>query len=126
MGGKSPDATANFSDLARRIRGWTTNFLAIAIVLAVGLALGWQLTSWWREKSPQVVAGDAAVAAANLPAVGQEREFWTSGGLLKVQRQSGGLSEAIDAMRAFCRENTAIGQPRAIGTGEAEFVTQLL
>ncbi len=126
MGGTPPDASANFGQLARRISAWTTNLLAAAIVVAIGLALGWQLTSWWREKPAPADAGDLTTAAANLPQVGNEREFWTKGGLLKVQRITGTPDDALTAMRAFCREKTTAEAPRSTGQGEAAFVAQLL
>lgn len=116
----------NYAELARRISAWTTNSLATAIVFAAGLALGWQVIAWWREKPVKVSLRDAADISAKLPSVGDEREFWTSGGLLKVQRQSGGPDEAMSAMRAFCRQSESVGQRRTMGEGEAKFVTQLL
>ncbi len=126
MGGQPPGAVNNFGQLARRISAWTTNFLAAAIVVAIGLALGWQLTSWWREKPAPSETADLSTAAANLPQVGNEREFWTKGGLLKVQSITGTPDDALAAMRAFCLEKNTADAPRTTGQGEASFVTQLL
>jgi hypothetical protein len=106
--------------------GWTTNILAIAIVIAIGLALGWQITSWLHEPTPSVQLADVTAASARLPQISDEREFWTSGGLVKVQRQTGTPSDVIEAMLAFCREKSPASQSRGIGAGEAAFVKQLL
>src|SRR5262245_7370902 len=116
---------ASFGSLDRRIRGWTSRLLAIAIVLALGLALGWQVSAWWNEKPPQRPDVQAASAAA-LPQLGTGREFITTSGLLKVERQIGDLSDAIGAMKAFCRQAEAGPRLKAAGPGEADFVAQLL
>jgi hypothetical protein len=126
MGGQPPGPPTNFGQLAHRISAWTTNLLAAAIVIAIGLALGWQITSWWREKPAPSDTANLSTAAASLPQVDGEREFWTKSGLLKVQRITGTPDDALAAMRAFCREKTTADAPRTTGQGEAAFVTQLL
>jgi hypothetical protein len=50
-----------FGDVARKIRGRTTDLLAIAIVLMGGLAVGNQIHVWWQDaepgnKSPEQIA----------------------------------------------------------------------
>jgi hypothetical protein len=122
----SSDRPADYGTLARRISGWTTNILAAAIVVALGLALGWQITGWFREPSVTPANTDLANASADLPTIANEHEFLTTGGLVKIQRQIGTPAEAIEAMRAFCREQPPTIQPRTIGPGEAAFVKQLL
>jgi hypothetical protein len=122
----SPERTADFGKLARRISGWTTNILLAAIVVAIGLALGWQITGWFREPSATPSLTDAANISVNLPAIANEHEFLTSGGLVRVQRQIGTPTEAIDNMRAFCREKPLATQPHSVGAGEAAFIKQLL
>jgi hypothetical protein len=117
---------ADFGTLARRINGWTTNILTAAIVVALGLALGWQITGWFREPSAASPATTIANAHVNLPEIANEHEFLTSSGLVRVQRQNGTPSEAIEAMRTFCREKLPTSEPRAIGPGEAAFVKQLM
>ncbi|HEY2415877.1 MAG TPA: hypothetical protein VGI40_26790 [Pirellulaceae bacterium] len=121
-----PDRSADYGTLAQRISGWTTNILAAAIVIAIGLALGWQITGWFREPSAATSLSEGANVSVNLPAIANEHEFLTSSGLVKVQRQNGTPTEAIEAMRAFCREKPLATQPRTIGPGEAAFVKQLM
>jgi len=125
MAENPPRSAATFGDLSRRISGWTTNLLVVGVILTIGLALGWQLTGWWRESAapPLTPARDLA---ANLPAIENEREFWTSGGLLKIQRQAGNPDDVLGAMRAFCRQPAETLTPREIRSGEANFVSTLL
>ena len=75
-----PDRPADYSTLARRISGWTTNLLTAAIVIAIGLAIGWQITGWFREPPATPILTDVANASANLPTIASEHEFLTSGG----------------------------------------------
>ncbi len=42
------DQPGGFGQLAKRMRGWTTNLLFTAIVLVAGLSLGRQTLEWWR------------------------------------------------------------------------------
>jgi hypothetical protein len=121
-----PDRPADYGTLARRISLWTTKILAAAIVIAIGLALGWRITGWLREPPPSTQLPNVAAASASLPQINNEHEFWTSGGLVKVQRQTSTPEEAIGAMRAFCREKPPSVEPRNIGPGEAAFVKQLM
>jgi hypothetical protein len=120
-----PSKSADFRALAGRIRGLTTSLLAVAIVLALGLALGWQVAAWWREKPP-AAAGGTQITAASMPTLGVDQEFLTESGLLKVERQSGELSDAVAAMREHCLHSVASARRRAAGSSESRFVAQLL
>jgi hypothetical protein len=115
----------SFASLARQISGWTTNLLATAIVLAGGLAFGWQVLFWWHEQ-PQPAAGpsEAFLAAADLPPAAG-REFWTKHGPLKVEQVRGGPDEAIVTMRASCRGIQPPQDSAAAGPGEVQFLAQL-
>src|SRR5262245_55922383 len=100
----------SFLSVARRIRAWTTNLLATAIVLACGLAIGWQVTVWWRDqpKQPKLnVDSDAKLALLT-----QAREFRTHSGSLKVQQTAGNAEEAVAAMCSLCRQQTAATKSR--------------
>jgi hypothetical protein len=121
----SPLKTADFRVLDGRIRGLTTSLLAAAIVLALGLALGWQVAAWWREKPP-AAAGGTQTTAASMPTLGVDQEFLTESGLLKVEHQTGELSDAIAAMRERCLHCAANDRIRASGPSESRFVAQLL
>jgi hypothetical protein len=126
MGSKRRNTAASFGEVSHRLTRWTTTLLALAIVLAMGLALGWQLMSWFRERpEPRAIAA-AAPPISDLPPVLQQREFSTNSGLLKVQRQSGTPTDALNAMREFCREKIPNRLPRETKQGETEFVAKLL
>jgi hypothetical protein len=124
--------------LAKNISGWTTNLLATAIVLVGGLGLGWQVLAWWHDAPQPAASANPDLVAANLPLVGESREFWTTHGPLKIERVSGGQEEAVAAMRAFCRgidiargDGTPthfVGTPVPAtlgGPGEERFVSKL-
>ena len=114
-----------FALLARRMAAWTTNLLATAIVLAAGLAMGWQVLAWWHER-PQPEAAAALPPEAALPAIAESREFWTRGGPLRIERVKGDAAAAQAAMREFCRQSTALQSDAAVaGPGEAQFVASL-
>jgi hypothetical protein len=116
----------SFAEVARQLSGWTTNLLATAIVLLGGLTLGWQVVGWWKEEPPSLAIQPAGLEDAELPMLRKDREFWTRGGLLKVERVAGGLNEATAVMRAFCREGGLASQRAEGGKGEAEFVEKLI
>ncbi|HZN34299.1 MAG TPA: hypothetical protein VFB80_10785, partial [Pirellulaceae bacterium] len=100
---RSEPQSGGFGRLARRIATWTTNLLATAIVLAAGLAMGWQVLAWWRER-PEAEAAAALPPEAALPAIAESREFWTRGGPLRIERVRGDAAAAQAAMREFCRQ----------------------
>jgi hypothetical protein len=116
----------DFGGLARQISAWTTNLLASAIVLAGGLAIGWQVISWWHDDSANAAANDeAALDQLKLPLADQGHEFWTSSGLLKVERVRGNRTDALDGMRAFCRATPPVVQRAEARPGEMAFVAQV-
>jgi len=49
----------DFSDLARRISGRTTDLFAVALVMVLLLYLGTRMMQWWRAEPPTVTAGPA-------------------------------------------------------------------
>src|SRR5262245_31208362 len=54
----------SLGDVAKKISGRTTDFLAICIVLVASLTTGSQIVSWWQAAPPAVVpATDPALAA---------------------------------------------------------------
>ena len=130
--GLSAKSSQSFAAVAGRISALTSNLLATAIAMAIALAVGWQLMSWWREKPPTIAATNAADASlakdsAILPPGVNEHDFLTSSGLIKVQQLTGTPMDAIDAMRTFCRTTSSDGGvPRVVGQGEAAFVKQLV
>src|SRR4051794_214367 len=94
---------SGFATLARRIRSWTVNLLATAIVLVGGLAIGRQVIGWWHETSSDSAAARAALASADLPDLGPGQDFWTRSGALRIERVQGELKVAVAAMQTFCR-----------------------
>src|SRR5215208_6329247 len=123
---------SGFGDLACRITAWTTNLLATAIVLAGGLAMGWQVLAWWHERTQPNAAG-AMPAEAALPPIAEGREFWTRGGPLRIEIVSGNREAAMKAMSAYCRDHSsplgggslAMESRATAGPGEAQFVASL-
>jgi len=126
MASVQKSSVGDFAGVARRIGLWTTILLATAIVLVGGLAVGWQVVGWWKEEPTNLAGQAAGLEAVDLPLLGKGREFWTRGGLLKVERVAGGLGEAQAAMRAFCRESGPAAERAEAGKGEAEFVEKLV
>src|SRR5262245_25635041 len=122
-GSRSEPQAGGFGRLARRIATWTTNLLATAIVLAAGLAMGWQVLAWWHERPQPEVA--APLPELSLPAIAESREFWTRGGPLRIERVHGDAVAAQAAMREFCRQGSVLQSEAAAGPGEAQFVASL-
>jgi hypothetical protein len=115
---------SDFAALGKRISDWTTNVLATVIVLACGLALGWQVISWWHEDSAAAGA-DALAAAMNLPELGAGQEFWTKSGALKIERIRGDASAAVAAMQQFCRTVALSAASQPAAEAETMFVAKL-
>lgn len=63
-------APRDFSDLAKRISGRTTDLFAMALVVVVLLYLGTRVMQWWRAEPPTIAAGptDAPLAIWDDPA----------------------------------------------------------
>ena len=114
---------AGYARLARRISVWTTNLLATAIVLAAGLAMGWQVLAWWHERP--AAASAAAAPQKALPQFAEKLEFLTSQGPLRIERLRGDRAAAQAAMQAFCREGQVSRSKTGAGPGEVEFVANL-
>ena len=124
--GRSATQARDFAGLARQISAWTTNLLASAIVLAGGLAIGWQVIGWWHEESVSAAINhEPALARPKLPLIDQGQEFWTTSGLLKVERLNGTHRDAVAGMRAFCRTSPLVGHETESKPGEAVLLEQL-
>ena len=60
----NPPSSANVEEsksspkLATRITGWTSNFLATAVVIVLALTVGRQLVFYWSDASTEPVASD--------------------------------------------------------------------
>jgi len=118
-------SAVSFGALAKSISAWTTNLLATAIVLAGGLALGWQVLAWWHE-APQMATANPELAAANLPLVDDSREFWTSHGPLKIERVRGSEADAVAGMWSYQKATIAGSEAAAtLGPGEKRFLAAL-
>ncbi len=91
--------------LARKIAGWTTNGIAIALVLMTGLAVGRQTINWWHDsratvEPPADVAGDAQLGdASKLHAF----EFGELPGAFGMRSFSGDESAALAELALLCR-----------------------
>src|SRR5688572_20692834 len=82
-----------FAALARRVSTVTTNLLATAIVLVMGLALGCQVLSWWYDQR-QTPAIEQVLSTSDTSLLSAGREFSTQHGALFVQRVHGGPEAA--------------------------------
>jgi hypothetical protein len=96
-----PTPLPSYTSLARKLSIYTTNLLATAIVLVLGLTLGWQVLAWWRDQ-PDASTG-AAATSAQLPSQLENYEFLTTHGTLKIERFYGDADQALVAMRSFQR-----------------------
>ncbi|MBL8848831.1 MAG: hypothetical protein JNG89_04075 [Planctomycetaceae bacterium] len=79
----SPHRPRDFADLARRISGRTTDLFAIALVVALLLTVGVQLTRWWRTEPPTLTEESVASEPMSLwdhadgVAVSFDSDDWT-------------------------------------------------
>lgn len=115
--------SSDFAAVGKRVSAWTTKLLATAIVLAGGLALGWQIIGWWHEESA-ATSVDASVTAG-LPDLTAGQEFMTRSGALKIERIRGDASQALAAMEQFCRTITPTVLSRPADEAETRFVAEL-
>ncbi len=100
---KPPD----FAALARRIGSWTSKCLLTLIVLVAGLAFGRQVLRWWAEDEQTTApAQTIALPADRLgdPAAPHTIEFGDSPWSMRRQTISGDRAQAIERLRAVCRE----------------------
>lgn len=95
---------ASFASVARHVSGWTSNLLAAAIVIVLGLALGWQVLAWWHD---QPLSAAAIAAQEALPQLPDAREFLTNHGTLKVERLRGEPDQILQALRAYYRTSAS-------------------
>lgn len=118
----SAPSPASFASLAKRIRGWTTNLLATALVAVLALAIGRQLISWWRVEPNGNGSSNQATSIA-LPDVGGGQALELGFGSLPYPLQCrtlrGDLSAATGALTTACRE-LAVNAPPLSGLGPAE------
>jgi len=103
----APAQPTGFADIARRIRGRTTDILAIAIVVVFGLSFGGRIVGWW-STDPETVG-----LHSNIPA-GGSMPWETAGGVVSlefgehpyaIERQtlSGSRKQAVEALQGTVR-----------------------
>ena len=100
--GPSESAPRDFAALARRISSRTTDLLAVAILLAGGLAIGGSLMDWWRSEPP--------VASPSLPPAspwddpsGVDLDFGGADWSVHRQTVRGSAADAANAVLARLR-----------------------
>lgn len=108
---KDPVPSApGYSDLARRIRGRTTDLLAIGIVLIAGLSLGRQVLRWWKadDASPNVPIASATAAPISWGDEGSPVELQFGDRTTGFTRMaiSGTEDQARQQLVALCVEKT--------------------
>ena len=122
--------SVSFGSLAKKIASRTTDLLAIAIVLTVGLSVGGSLVDWWRT-DPEETLPDVPqpVAAMNWGEAGRPvaLRFGREGRALSRQTVAGDRPAAETALRAQCRR---IVEKRFIPSGppdprERQFLASL-
>ena len=96
----------SLGDVAKKITGRTTDFLAICIVLVTSLTLGNQIVSWWQTPPPPVVptAGPALAAPGwedDLQPV--DLEFGDMPIALTRQVVVGDRQAAVEALARHCQ-----------------------
>lgn len=115
---EAPKKEISFATLAAVIRGWTTNLLALAILLVLGIVVGWQLATWLNEAPPPPLAL-AEEPPANV-------RLLSHGGPLQIDRVTGELPAVRDVLRKRCFETAAKAAPQGdAGPGETRFLARL-
>lgn len=100
----------DFSQLARRIAGWTTNGLATALVLLAGMTLGRQVLLWWGETP-------AAPAAAHRDDAGKQEaglrhlEFGALATSIQTRPVRGSRDDVLRHLRELCRPAARLSGP---------------
>ena len=102
----SPQPTG-FADIARRIRGRTTDILAIAIVVVFGLSFGGRIAEWWAT-DPETVGLDANISAGGTmpwetPGGVVSLEFGEHPYAIERQTLSGSRKQAVAALQGSVR-----------------------
>jgi hypothetical protein len=98
----APQGGASFASVARKLSIWTTNLLASAIVLVLGLAFGWQVLAWWRDQP--LPTGTALSQGPDIAPFTAGHEFATKHGSLLVRQVRGDSQAVLAAMRGACLE----------------------
>ncbi len=93
--------------LARRVSGWTSNFLATGIVLVAAVGVGRQLVMWWGVEPADAVAPEpAAMSNPGVLSEAGEQPFqltFGAGYSLRRIELAGDLAAATRRLQAECR-----------------------
>jgi len=104
---ESPGARrpAGFGELARRMRGRTTDLIAIGVVLVAGLSFGRQVTEWWRDEPAKETPADNAATTGGWGDGGAPvtLEFGDSPFAMSRQSVPGDREQALKRLRERCR-----------------------
>ncbi len=97
----SPPAAPSFADVARRVRIITSNLLATALVLIIGLVIGREVIGWWREDENN--KRQSAVASQPSEPTPTIAQFGVNGPPLELRTLMGDRTQALAGLRAMCR-----------------------
>lgn len=111
--GPGPDPKS-FRDLAQNITGWTSNFLATAIVIVIALVCGTQLVSYWRPDTEFKAANSSALADAWPQLEACSLQFGDSPFQLERAQFLGDEAEVFAYLEQRCRD-TLKQSPSPIG-----------
>ena len=108
----SPTQRVGMGDVARKIRGRTTDFLAMTLVVAASLSFGSQIISWWKGPNTSAVEIDVAESAQpGWETAGEPVEFDFGDLPVSLTRQTitGDYSQAVAILVERCQEWVANG-----------------
>ncbi|MEQ8791015.1 MAG: hypothetical protein RIC55_32435 [Pirellulaceae bacterium] len=116
----SADAPTPLGRSAKRLFGWATNLLAIAVVLAAGLAFGRQVLVWWRGEPEPPAAPLAGSAQPGQSAGAHRLEFGDVPLVFEHEAFLGPRSAVLERLVKGCQA-IAAARPRVSQTaGPAE------
>jgi hypothetical protein len=102
-----PSPTSGFADIARRIRGRTTDILAIVIVVVFGLSFGGRIVEWWATDPESMDSASSLPPGGTMPwdAPGSNvsLEFGNHPYTIERQTLSGSRQQALEALLRTAR-----------------------
>ncbi len=97
---------SGFGRVARRMTRWTSNLLATAVVVAVGLVLARQMVHWDAREAPEQGAVPSSTSWRNAPF---SLEFGDGRYALRRRNVDGDKQTAVSQARRLCREVLSSG-----------------
>ncbi len=118
---------SGFGVLARRIADWTTKLVLTAMILVMGVGVGRQMVSWWREESRPVTS--PAPAWGGLAELGQTHDLQFGNQDWGLRRLSivGNVTQARAVLQQSCRAllDEASDPPQMPSSSEQSLLAKL-